>query len=238
MPDPRDCGANVPGYVLGALERVEADGFQRHIDDCVVCRDEAAALQSVAAALAMASPQLRASKRLKRRVRSSLAAAPNLAMTIDHARSPRAWVPAASNGSPLARSALAAGGLLAAALVTVGTLAPQAHRTGGAYSAPAAVIDAGQFATAVVHVGQGHSELIVSHLAQPPQNKIYEVWLKRPGKAPRPTSSLFGVTASGAGVIDVPGNLSGVSEVLVTPEPLGGSRSPTHPPVIVAPLVS
>ena len=34
----------------------------------------------------------------------------------------------------------------------------------------------------------------------------------------------------------MPGNLHGVSQVMVTPEPAGGTLVPTHPPVIVAPL--
>jgi hypothetical protein len=36
----------------------------------------------------------------------------------------------------------------------------------------------------------------------------------------------------------VPGDLKGVSEVLVTPEPLGGSSVPTHAPVIIAQIPS
>jgi hypothetical protein len=54
--------------------------------------------------------------------------------------------------------------------------------------------------------------------------------------APAPTSALFGVTASGDGDVDVPGNLKGITEVLVTPEPAGGSQTPTHAPVIRAVL--
>ena len=50
--------------------------------------------------------------------------------------------------------------------------------------------------------------------------------------APAPTKALFSVTAAGDGEVDVPGNLQGVSPVLVTPEPTGGSQHPTHPPVI------
>ena len=45
---------------------------------------------------------------------------------------------------------------------------------------------------------------------------------------------LFSVTHSGAGSVGVPGSLSGVSKVLVTDEPLGGSLKPTRTPIIVA----
>jgi hypothetical protein len=51
-----------------------------------------------------------------------------------------------------------------------------------------------------------------------------------------PTSALFSTTAAGSGTVDVPGNLHGVTLVMVTPEPAGGSKVPTHPPVLVAQL--
>ena len=72
------------------------------------------------------------------------------------------------------------------------------------------------------------------NLAAPPAGHIYEVWLQHGHQAPSPTSTLFGVTSSGAGDVGVPGSLHGVSHVLVTAEPLGGSLHPTSNPVIVA----
>jgi hypothetical protein len=91
-------------------------------------------------------------------------------------------------------------------------------------------------ASAVLRLSDGHAQLTVSHMLAPPPGKIYEVWLQRSGALPSPTTALFNVTSSGAGVVDVPGDLHGVRQVLVTPEPLGGSRVPTHAPVIVARL--
>jgi hypothetical protein len=44
---------------------------------------------------------------------------------------------------------------------------------------------------------------------------------------------LFSVTRTGSGSVGVP-YLRGVSKVLVTDEPLGGSLKPTREPVIVA----
>jgi hypothetical protein len=87
-----------------------------------------------------------------------------------------------------------------------------------------------------VRVVSGRGELIVRHMPPPPGGKIYEVWLERDGRNPTPTSALFDVTSSGAGAVDIPGDLRGVREVLVTPEPRGGSLAPTHLPVIVARL--
>ena len=78
------------------------------------------------------------------------------------------------------------------------------------------------------------AELTMRNMPTPPQGRIYEVWLKRDGEQPSPTNALFGVTSSGSAAVDVPGNLHGVTQVMVTPEPLGGSLVPTRSPVVVA----
>ena len=68
MPGKHDCGADAAAYVLGALEPEEAEAFGRHLATCVVCRDEVAAFEHTANALAMAPPQHPAPRGLKRRV--------------------------------------------------------------------------------------------------------------------------------------------------------------------------
>ena len=77
-----------------------------------------------------------------------------------------------------------------------------------------------------------HDELRISGMPQPPIGEIYEVWLSRPGARPQPTDALFNVTKSGLGAVEVPGSLRGVREVMVTSEPVGGSRQPTSPAVL------
>ena len=94
----------------------------------------------------------------------------------------------------------------------------------------------GADASAQLRVTEGRAELVVRHFPPPPAGHIYEVWLQRGTGAPSPTKTLFSVTSSGAGNIGLPESMSGVSAVLVTPEPAGGSPAPTHSPVIVAPL--
>ncbi len=76
------------------------------------------------------------------------------------------------------------------------------------------------------------AELVVSNMPQPPPGQIYEVWLGRASASPQPTDALFGVTNAGSGSVNVPGNLHGVKEVMVTHEPLGGSSHPTSAPVL------
>jgi hypothetical protein len=109
-----------------------------------------------------------------------------------------------------------------------GASSPQTHVYG------AQVI--GSSATAKLTVTDGHAELVVRDMPPPPQGKIYEVWLARRHGAPQPTSALFSVTRAGSGDVAVPGGLRGISQMMVTPEPAGGSRTPTHAPVIRVPL--
>jgi hypothetical protein len=69
----------------------------------------------------------------------------------------------------------------------------------------------------------------------PPEGRVYQVWLKRPGRDPEPTRALFGVR-DGRATVEVPGAVRGVEQILVTDEPRGGSRVPTRAPVVVARL--
>jgi hypothetical protein len=63
---------------------------------------------------------------------------------------------------------------------------------------------------------------------------VYQVWLKRPGQAPEPTSALFAPSGDGTATATVPGEMNEVEQVLVTDEPMGGSKVPTREPLLVA----
>jgi hypothetical protein len=90
---------------------------------------------------------------------------------------------------------------------------------------------------ASLKISSDHTVLVLHHVTPPPHGEIYEVWLKKRGSArPQPTTALFGVSRNGDTSVDVPGSLYGVTEVMVTPEPPGGTRVPTHPAVITATL--
>ena len=90
--------------------------------------------------------------------------------------------------------------------------------------------------SAQLRVSAGHGELIVRRLTAPPRGHVYEVWVKAPSSAPVPASVLFSVNSSGNADVGLPRSLRGISKVMVTPEPDGGSPAPTHSPVIVASL--
>ena len=103
-----------------------------------------------------------------------------------------------------------------------------AARSGGS---PARVIQA-SVGHAQLRVAGGHGALIVDHLPPAPPDRVYELWLQRGNGTPAP-STLFAVTSRGTAVLGVPGDLTGITRVLVTVEPSGGSRVPTTRAVIV-----
>jgi anti-sigma-K factor RskA len=224
---PNGCGQDAAAYVLGALGSEEAAAFRHHMAGCVVCRDEVAALQVVADALPMTAPQLAAPSNLKRRLMAEVQAESKIKRAGAPRRARLAWPTAR-------RPALVVGALLAAMAVTLGVVELGSGGSGSPTLVRASV--PGGTGSAVLRLTGGHGELTVQHMPAPPVGRIYEVWLKRRGQPPSPTSALFSVTTAGNGAVDVPGNLRGVTEVLVTPEPLGGSPVPTRAPVILAQL--
>jgi anti-sigma-K factor RskA len=227
MSDERDCGAEAAAFVLGALEPSEAEAFREHMASCVVCRDEVASFQQVVDVLPMAAQQYAAPRPLRRRVMRAVRAEPRAATFARPPRRPFRWL------SLVPRPALAGAATLLAAAAVFGAVELAGSGTSGARLIHAQVIGSGSAQLAVSH---GRGELIVRGMPQPPAGHVYEVWLQRGSSAPSPTSALFSVTSDGAGDVGVPGSLAGVSRVMVTPEPLGGSAAPTHAPVIVAQL--
>ncbi|HVS28210.1 MAG TPA: anti-sigma factor, partial [Solirubrobacteraceae bacterium] len=88
-------------------------------------------------------------------------------------------------------------------------------------------------ATAGVRVSGHTASLIVENLPRPRGDRVYQIWLQRPGKPLEPTKALF---VLGSGTVTIPGTMEGVHQILVTSEPKGGSRAPTQAPVIVSNL--
>jgi anti-sigma-K factor RskA len=226
--DRRDCGGDVAAYALGALDPAEVEAFRRHLETCSVCQEELTAFQQVVDELPLAAAPHKAPAAIRRRVLRDVRADSRDSRTpagsARPARGPGRWVP---------RPALALGlAVLVAAAVVVGIV-------NNSSSGPNARVIIGQVVgtgSAQLRIVPGRASLVVHHFAQPPTGKIYQVWLVHGHNAPSPTMALFSPTSAGNAVEEVPGDLKGVSSVLVTPEPMGGSPHPTHSPVISVPL--
>jgi anti-sigma-K factor RskA len=220
-----DCAGDAAAYVLGALDPNEAEIFRRHLEECAVCRDEVEALGGVVQALPMAAPQQPMPRGVRRRVLRAVRQEAGLRAD-PPVRRTSAWF-----GSRAVLVATASVALLAAAVVLALTV-PGGSRSGRVIQAQVAGISG----TALLRVTGGHGELIVRHMSPPPPGHVYEVWLKRQNSNPVPASVLFSVGSNGSAQVGLPQNLRGVSQVMVTPEPNGGTPTPTHTPVIVASL--
>jgi anti-sigma-K factor RskA len=240
--DPEECGGNAAPYVLGALTPEEHEVFRRHIESCAVCREEVAALQVVASALPAAAPQVSAPPELRRRIMSTVnedarrreaqdAAAQRPAR---QARAPRRSTRdgrVASGGWLRWRPGVAIAGL-AAAVIALAVVALVPGGGGGGTRVIRAQVLVPR-ASASLSVQDGRAQLSIADMPQAGPGRVYEVWRRGAG-APQPTDALFTVSSGGNATVGVPGGVAGVREVLVTSEPLGGSRVPTRSPVIVA----
>lgn len=214
----RHRGDDVAAYALGALEPDEAEAFRRHLADCPECREELAGFEHVTEALPPESAVYAVPKGLKRRVMREVRAEPKTGQ----AQTARlAWA-----NRPL----LAWSGALVAVLVAV-TVAV-ALSSGGSSTR---VIQAST-GNAELRIIGGRSDLVVHRLPQLPAGRTYEMWVQRGSAQPMPTGTLFGVTSGGTAAVGVPVSLDGVSAVMVTQEPSGGSPAPTSAPLIVARL--
>ena len=72
-------------------------------------------------------------------------------------------------------------------------------------------------------------------MPQRPADRVYEVWVERARRG-RPDRCAVHGLKRGSASVDVPGDLRDAQAVMVTAEPLGGSRKPTSAPVILARL--
>lgn len=234
--DPRECEQRVQdaaAYVLGALSEHELELYREHLDGCAECFAEVVALQPAADSLALGVARVEAPPELRDRLMAVVGGEAELLHAAGHEADlpPRRRVGWRAHLAPAlgAAAALAAG--LAIGALAIGGGDGTVTRT---QTIEAAVTTPGYHATAALHKSGSHFVLVLTGMPAPPPGRIYEVWLERGTQAPRPTDVLFSVTHAGGGSVGVPDTLEGVSKVLVTAEPLGGSLKPTREPVIVA----
>jgi Anti-sigma-K factor rskA len=229
---PPDCErlVDAAAYVLYSLQDAEAEVFETHLETCPICREEVAQLQSVADALAICVTRVEAPASLASTIMAAVypdadplgAAAQGSDRLAPERRWRRGLTPA------LAATAALAAGLL------IGAFAINTSSNERTEVIRAIVVAPGHRATADLRKVGGHVQLVVEGLPAPPPGRIYEVWLEHGEQEPAPTDVLFSVTRAGDGTAAVPGGLEGISHVLVTDEPLGGSPKPTRKPIIVA----
>jgi anti-sigma-K factor RskA len=223
---------DVGAYLLGALEPDEAAAFEQHLAGCEECRRDVADLRVAADALPVSVPIVSPPAALKDRI---MAVVGQEAELLEAAGRPADRPPARTRRRRrlewLSRPAVA---LACALLLLAGGGLAGALLSGGDESRTVVANTEAPGADVRLEIDEDGSKLVAENMPAPPSGRIYQVWLKRPGRDPEPTSVLWSTRGDGSAEVAVPGSLEGVEAVLVTHEPPGGSDVPSGPPVISA----
>lgn len=219
------CGSDVAAYALGALTDIEARRFERHLQTCDLCRTDLAVLRPVVDALPTAAEPIAPPPALKGRIMSVVEA--------EARERERAARPARERRNPFGFLSLRPLPAMAAACVLLLAGVGIGVATLGGGDEPTTEYR-GQFIRGTgqveLRVDDGHGTLKVEGMAPPPRGRVYQVWTQRFGEDPRPTDALFTVDHDGSASVDVPNEMDGVDQVLVTDERQGGSPRPTTAP--------
>jgi len=220
------CGEDVAPYALGALPPEDARAFEQHLAECELCRTDLAALRPVVHALSETPEQLDPPPELRRNV---MAVVEREAAERARRRSPEPerreragwtrWLP-----RPLPALAVACVLLVVGIGIGIGVTGEDARVYDGV--APAGV-------EAKLRIEDDDGRLVLHGMGSPPEGKVMQVWLVHGenGK-PEPTDALFRPNRNGNASVVVPGDMDGVTRVMVSEEPEGGSRSPTTAPAV------
>jgi anti-sigma-K factor RskA len=219
----KGCGSDVAPYALGALSEEEARRFEEHVRGCELCRSDLEALRPVTEALPSAVEPVEPPPALKRRImRVVEREARDRERAARREREPRFG---ALRLRPVAAFAAASVLLLAGAGIGVAVLGEDR----------ASVVQ-GQCVRGCdgvrMRLDDGAATLKIDRMPSPPPGRVYQVWTQRFGEDPKPTDALFSVDRDGSASVDVPADLDGVDQVLVTDEPAGGSAAPTTAPYL------
>jgi anti-sigma-K factor RskA len=208
-------------YLLGALEPGEAAELERHLAGCEECRTELEwlrpAVQLLPESVERVEPPRELRGRLMEQVRSEAesAAVPQRA----RGRGIRGW-----SLRPMA-------GLAALALV-VAAVAAYAISDGESGGGNVTTVVAGhspEVTAEMVRDGESGT-LHLANLHQLPRDKVLQAWVERDGSV-ESAKTLFIPNQDGTASATIDG-MDGVSTVMVTAEPRGGSVQPTSDPIV------
>lgn len=221
-------------YLLGALEPGEAEALKRHLEGCERCREElrwlAPARDALPETVVRLQPPEGLRERLLTEVREDARAArgeaeerPGLLARLRGLAGPH-WRPLAAGAAVL---------LIAAAVVgyEVG-----GDDSGGGNSNLVEVetVESSGLVAQVSMEGTAHGRVELSNVEPLPTNHVLEAWVERDGQV-EAVPTLFVPNGEGEAATRI-GDMTGVTTVMVTAEPPGGSEKPTTEPIATVSL--
>jgi hypothetical protein len=227
---------SVGSYLLGALPPDERDGFAAHLENCPVCRNDVEELAVAAEALPLSVPAVAAPPALKDRIMAVVESEAELLAAAGEQADATRRAPARARRGFLAGLLLRPAVALACAavLLVAGGVAGALIAGGGDGERTVVAQTTAPRADVRLEIRDDRAMLVARGMPAPPPGRVYQVWIKRPGSEPEPTSVLWSTRRGGSAEVAVPGSLKGVEAILVTDEPRGGSDVPSKAPVITA----
>ena len=218
-------------YALGAVDPVEAEALERHVDGCRECREYLLWLDPAVSVLPASVEQRPAPARLKRALMAEVEADLKAARRAERERE-RAdrgfW---GSLWRPV--TAVAACLVLIAGVVAGYVLRGEDEPESALIAAEPLGPGSPAMAATLERTGE-RGVLHVEELPPLPANRVYQAWIGHDGKME--PSTTFVVPEDGSTEVAIEGSLDGASGVFITREPQGGSETPTPPILMQAPL--
>ena len=210
---------DVGAYLLGALNDLERQAFERHLRGCRECQEELERLRPAAEALPGSVVQVEPPPGLKKRLMAE----------VERDVKPRRSAPRFSLPR-IPRLALAGAVLLLGLAIGFGVaqLGGEETRTVTA-TVSKAVPDAG----GTLEISGDGATLSLHNMPDLGDTRVYEVWLQH-GKRLVPART-FEVGRDGVGEVELSG-VGGAKGVFVTRETRVGSQVPSENPVVSVPL--
>ena len=219
---------DVGAYLLGAMNDLERQAFERHLNGCGECQDEVARLRPAAEALPGSVEQLAAPPGLKARLMAEVegdgAAAGERGGAAAERR--RGWL----SGIRLPRMAYVAAALLLGLVIGFGVA-----QLGGddSRTVPVTVAKAMPEAGGTLQISGSDATLRLHNMPELSASRVYQVWIQH-GDRMVPART-FEVGSNGRGNVDLP-SVDDAQGVFVTREARGGAQVPSENPIVSVPL--
>ncbi|HKT83841.1 MAG TPA: anti-sigma factor [Solirubrobacterales bacterium] len=213
---------DLAAYLLGALEPGEAAAVERHLAGCEECRTELEWLRPAVGVLPESVERVEPAPRLRQSLMEQVRAEAEGASASP--KRERRWGLGGWGLRPLA-------GLAAVVLVVAAVAAYAIGTSDSGSGGETTTVSSGRAPGVTAElVSEGESgTLHLAHLHQLPPDEVLQAWVERDGKV-ESAKTLFIPNQDGTASATID-DMTGVTTVMVTAEPRGGSVQPTSAPI-------